>query len=264
MRDTIYLGYHPEAKHMLSSDNEPYGERFVPYDTSYFNAGWSHMTGSSSRNVRVASLYEDEKIRAGNINFYKAVYPVYAYWDVNRLRSDSLPFENEPFSPRSALLWYWDSPASPVNGHGNPVSGCGFPYPIVIADTTLDPWCSARHGLTFGHTFISGGIAEGFNVAVRQYEYPPNWWTSLERLIDRNSYYIYPNPVEERLILLMDMPQSGTYKILNLHGQIVQRKASDSNKQIEFIVKELSPGSYWLWAEFENGETLLEQFIVSH
>ncbi len=222
MRDTLYLGYHPDATWHISEENASYGEKSVTFDTSYFNASWipsPNWDFNQTKNVRVASLYENEKIRAGWIEFHNAVYPLYMYWDVKRLRSDSLPFEDQTPAPHAEGLLYVNN-IYPENESGN-IGGCDMHIPALITDSArIHADCVGRDFFVFDNfpwtDFDEVQTIEYFEIRKWLGFYDG---LNLEKPAQGTTVLLYPNPSTG--ILNIDYNYPGRFRIISTLGKVV-------------------------------------------
>jgi len=76
-----------------------------------------------------------------------------------------------------------------------------------------------------------------------------------------SSISIYPNPVENNLVVELKDINEGKLEIYNNIGQLIETRILENEQDIQINTSNLQPGIYMLIVETENQEPILKRFI---
>ena len=267
MRDTIYLGYDPNATNNLLGPDTVFGEALIPVDTNLFNAsickGWYCGSGilcdtTSKVNISHLSYYAQCGGGIFDIQFIKGRLPLKMWWDRTAFYSDSLPFADQSPAPRAqGRMWQWN-----------------FSW----IDTLLQSgdWCPPTEEVLMTDTFtalvgcLHTDSVEFFDPWTP--DLPPGQLTLfIERWTGRVPFGIaelrkpeltvYPVPATESLTVLTDWQKEAVLLLLNGMGQVVMAQTITGRKQL--TIRHLPSGIYTILMA-TNDHTLHKRILIVH
>ena len=187
--DTVFLCYQPGTDGTLSDTS--FGEKWFDSPIDFFM--YTGSTGSSVdssvgvdvRDTLMGSLFYDLEVS-------NAIFPLTFYWDVNLIRSDSLPYPNQPIFPKIWIGFNY--------GGGNYVVAydstfsCNPAFDILVTDTanSFDCNCHRRDSLTLNDW--TGSLAPQGAVFPIRIDGWHNCFLSIDEIEKENEIVIYPNP----------------------------------------------------------------------
>jgi len=232
--DTIYLCYDPNTTG--ASNDLNYGEIWFDSPSDFFMSTYSWGSALDS-----AKRVDSRDTLNNQLGYYfevhNAVFPITFYWDVDLLRSDSIPY---PFQPDYPKAWFGlDYGSGSYMVYPDSTFSCNPSYPVIVSDTVnpADCPCHVRDSLTLedwtGNPFPQSG---GFEVSIDP------WHSCSSSISEINSFSIktYPNPFSD-ILYLNNQVDLIRVEILNIDGRFILSKEVIENL---ITLNELAKGTY--------------------
>lgn len=242
-RDTVYIGYDPEANSTTGFDEE--FEDYIWVDTSKFNvlvnSGYpSPYSGNhnidSGKIIEIAnSFYPD-----ADIDFVNGQMPITMYWDMANLYSNDLPYSDILPYPLAVINVYC--------GAGEPgYTNCPNAFdddPLIITD---QPNPNYSYPIISPYFFDGSGVAPSYNnpeevlnsfyVILKPYQIFTN-------ILSKNftNISISPNPFDEEIYIMGDL-LIDEITLVDMYGRVVQKNAI-KNYEFKLNSKNIMPGIY--------------------
>ena len=237
-RDTIYLAYDTNSVEMgIPSVDTIYGMKWTKLDTTKFQAsfGYSPHFDSIDRAV-VGKIYT--LTNGVEVSFSNGVLPLKVKWDVSLLRSDSLRcFPNQKPFPRAQVEWEW--------GNGTVYMkdpNCNISWPVLITDSA-QYLCVRRDSMMFYDVFNNPkAIIANMGIQLKPWI---GTVLSVAEVQEDNKVNIYPNPVQDKIIIELSAVSRYIISLCNMLGQQVMKTEFTATKT-ELDVSELPKGVYFV------------------
>ena len=121
-KDTIWIGYDPDADSQLETIDPQFNEGWISIDTTEFNAYiWKYPNYSPSYPIDTDTVRKTTitswNMPYSELGFVKGVMPIIMRWDKNKLNSQNLP-DNFPDiypNPRARIDMFFDYGSSVTN-----------------------------------------------------------------------------------------------------------------------------------------------------
>lgn len=259
--DTIFFGYDEEASIFIKTDTV-FGELFFPADSLVFNAFWGGDCNTCDTfSVSDVNITGEDANFWNDIEFINGLLPVTMYFDASFLEDPVLPFPDLPLTSdvqmdvaytgplapyTSDFSWFCNNEKAAITDstHTNPqIENCTFTDSMVFTSQanfliwidylsiSLQPW---------------SGLIQGNSIS------------ELEAPFD-----IYPNPIDQHLFIVSEIPISGQLSLVDLNGTPVHSEILQSSNNIEVSTSDLSTGIYILLIETEDF-SLAEKVVIVH
>lgn len=256
--DTVYIGDDPTAQ--SGNSNDPFyddinfGEKWIiPSDPNIFR-----LSTYSWVNPKDSAM----KVDIGNYNIINYLYysitldsvrfPVTLYWDLQRLRSDSLPFMDQGGGVPKAQL--------EIDYGGVITTSVGCNWHVTVSDSLKSNCgCCTKDSLVLEDWFTNPGrLSQGISITIVP-------WTGQEPVSIReytmSNFTIFPNPFidEIRIISTSDINSSINQVIItNSIGVELIRSTV-----VNFVsTKNLNSGLYYIKLLNDKGELIEVKKII--
>lgn len=262
-RDSVFIGCDPEASNgSLNIADERFGEIWLIPD--------------NSNEFRMATYYDGEnavdsaqKVEIRNFNsrlgftilLDSAIWPVAFTWDVNLLRSDSLPFVPADTSAPNAQMRFDYGGFNAIQYADN--NECYY-YSVLITDTVTASICNTRDSLILGDFFMNP-YRKSSSISI---EIMP--WNGKDLLdifeTEKTTFSLSPNPVQDRLtISLNKIPeQPSQFLIYHGNGSLVKTWPCNQSLSQTFSLTDLNAGLYIAKLQNKHGELLYSTRFIKH
>ena len=269
-RDTVYIGDDPNAQQGNAANatynDVLFGEKWIiPQNPNVFNLTtyyWISPTDSAMKvdiNNFNVSNYLYYTISLSNVTL-----PVTFKWDVNKLRSDSLPFPNQVPLPRGQIYITF-----PIGNYWvqDPNVNCNINIPIVVSDTIKSQCnCYAKDSLTLLDPFNNPN-PQSFYLGFQVLPWTGNIPTNVIENHRENIFSITPNPFVNFIEISLNSKSSEFLKynviIFNGFGDEVIR-TSFTNANLKISTNNLTNGLYFIKLFKENGELLSIKKVIKN
>jgi hypothetical protein len=81
---------------------------------------------------------------------------------------------------------------------------------------------------------------------------------------NENSFIVYPNPVDEQLIIEIENKYSNSYTVVNLLGEKIIETFNTSLSKVQINTSNITAGIYYLIVNTENGKTEKRKIVIHH
>lgn len=253
-RDTIYLGYDKNAVEMgIPSADTVYGMKWNSLDTNRFNVFYGYSNKSDSI---YKVLVQNKYFGGGVIEFYKGVLPLKVKWDINLLRSDTLPFSDQKPLPRAQIEWNYGNGTIDMND-----TKCNFSLPVLITDTALNSsysTCIRKDSMMFYDMFNRS------NIQIAYMGFGVNPWTGyltgIERSQIKNKIELFPIPASTHISVQLNNFNAAKISISDMLGITLKSLDILGSGNISFDVSEIPTGIYFM--HFHSVHTVSKKIII--
>jgi type IX secretion system substrate protein len=255
-RDTVFLGYDEDAQDQgWPPKDTVFGERFLPIDTSSFNAHWSSIVNDSAFKSIIRLTFLGSSF---SISFFKGIHPLKMYWDRGAFYSDSLPFADKDPAPRvqgeiGGTDMYSYNPDSSI---------CVSISLTLMTDTgtgtTGDNYCRRSDSIVFYNN--SSNLLSG--IGYFRITYWNGYILGIKKNNQPDKISFYPNPANKQFTLKFAQPTTAQVIIYNITGQIVMTFQINNRQEYQKDISSLSPGLFIVQVKTKyglfNGKLMVE------
>ena len=251
-RDTIYLGYDPNAQDLGWPLNDTvFGERYWPFDTSIFQSVWSSVVNDSAFKSVVRKTFNNSI----DITFYKVTLPLTVYWDRTAFYDTALPFPDQNPAPVAEGLWTFDYPTTTYWDPSQPQGFCPFDSPIMMTDTMRQPGSACWHTDSIYFWDINGnpnGTPSLMAISIRG-------WTGQVLSVEepeKTSINIYPNPFTDEISIEIDPTvEVDQIELIDIYGKYLKHL---DNAKITHSLTGLPAGIYFIHIKTPSQSQILK------
>jgi hypothetical protein len=212
-RDTVYIGYDPDAVDFGIGPDSVFGEYWLHPDTSSF---FAYIAYFDINNVTKAAVFNDTESFGANVDFHKGHMPLKMYFNVEFFYMDTLPFitidssESAPY----AMGTMWCSDPDPA------FNNCDNDIPYHLTDDPLGFFDLFPYVVM--DSIVLAGLwttpAMSLNIDIIPY-------VSFTSIIDGNIHSsteldIYPNPSSK--FIHIEQPASKPYALWIYNSQGIE------------------------------------------
>jgi len=247
-RDTVYIGYDPEANNPSGFD--PEFEKYISIDTTVFGVlvnrdiTYSPNTGNWNADSGKIIEIDSDSYPSANLTFLKGQMPITMYWDMSLFYSNDLPYPYLSPYPNAAGFVYC--------GAGEPgYVNCPSAFdddPLSLVDSVN---INYEFPITSPHVFEGSGVPpfnepeevlSSFYIIVQPYQLI----TSIENNPSNTTFY--PNPFSDYLFI-KSRENIASIKLMNSAGELVIAETDVRLNDVTLFTSNLPGGLYFLQVE---------------
>ena len=259
-KDTIWVGYDPEASIYRTDVDTLFDEDSILIDTTFFHA-YLFGVPIANNKVRKRSIMSIEPggyELTTHIYFNKGKLPLKISWPDSLLNSDSLPFPD--LSPgHRAKAWI---PNSLGIAYPDPFVPCSFSgYFTIVSDTDYvegDSECMVWDSLVLtspdNDYYTAGKGIGGINLYIVPQNRPTG--VGIEEK-DRDLISCFPNPFDDKISIKNMMYSELELTLYNVFARELERYSIKKGEaQKELYLGHLSAGIYFLHVQSQSGRSM--------
>lgn len=256
-KDTVYLGYDPDAPPWQGNNNAIYGGHMksAPND---FSASTYYWTNGVVDSIARVCVLDSSSFGYFSVNLNKVVYPLAITSDITFLRSSNLPFEDQFDTPSAQMEVSFGSTNSYV---AYPTGlNCGL-WIVTFSDTMQECSCCTQDKLILNDIFNNPNPQSHYlTIRIKP-------WTGYEPVgndeIHNKENYFYPNPATSKINIIVDWSIVSRLVIYNSLGEEMLFM-NQFNKLSEIDISTWSLGLYTGVFYLKNGENLPRHKLIKN
>jgi hypothetical protein len=263
-KDTVYIGDDPHAQNGNASNpaynDINFGEKWIiPSFPNAFNIAtyyWISPTDSLMK-VDIENYTISQQLHY-SLTMNNVILPVSFYWDLSKLRSDSLPFPNQSPAPRAQIeVTFLTGNYSVGGNHG---LYCNISIPTVVSDSIVNPpcMCYTKDSLQL----LDPNNSSSPQTFVLGFDVVP--WSGQQsagiREEKKQDFKIFPNPVNSILKILSPNNDKYRISIFNSIGQNIMELNFEHLFSFDFTT--LNNGIYLVKIFDSKGDIVANKKII--